>query len=86
MVLYGFEKKTQKTPPARSTPHSNANERWNDARKKGHIDRSETFDEFLAAERILGETEEAALKQVIADEIRAAMDAEGIPRPTWRRA
>jgi len=50
------------------------------ARKKGHIDRSETFDEFLAAEGILGETEEAALKQVIADQIRAAMDAEGISK------
>ncbi len=49
-------------------------------RKKGRIDRSETFDEFLAAEGILAETEEAALKQVIADQIKAAMQAEGLSK------
>jgi len=49
-------------------------------RKKGRIDRSETFDEFLAAEGILAETEEAALKQVIADQIKAAMKSEGLSK------
>jgi antitoxin HicB len=49
-------------------------------RKKGRIDRSETFDEFLATEGILAETEEAALKQVIADQIKAAMQTEGLSK------
>jgi hypothetical protein len=49
-------------------------------RKKGRIDRSETFDEFLASEGILAETEEAALKQVIADQIKAAMRTEGLSK------
>jgi hypothetical protein len=49
-------------------------------RKKGRIDRSETFDEFLASEGILAETEEAALKQVIADQIKAAMQTEGLSK------
>jgi len=48
--------------------------------KKGHIDRSETFDEFLAGQGILAETEEAALKQVIADQIKAAMELEGLSK------
>lgn len=42
-------------------------------KKKGRIDRTETFDAFLAADGLLAETEEAALKQVIADQIAAAM-------------
>ena len=50
------------------------------ARKKGHIDRSETFDEFLAGQGILAETEEAALKQVIADQIKSAMESEGLSK------
>ncbi len=49
-------------------------------RKKGHIDRTETFDEFLAGQGLLAETEEAALKQVIADQIKAAMEVEGISK------
>ena len=42
-------------------------------RKKGRIDRSETFDEFLAKDGILAETEDAALKEIIADQIKVAM-------------
>ncbi len=49
-------------------------------RQKGYIDSGETFDEFLAEEGILAETEGAALKQVIADQIKAAMEAEGISK------
>jgi antitoxin HicB len=41
--------------------------------KKGRIDRSETFDEFLASDGLLAEAEDAAVKQIIADQIRAAM-------------
>jgi len=41
--------------------------------KRGRIDRSETFDEFLAKDGLLAETEDAALKRIIADQVRAAM-------------
>lgn len=44
--------------------------------EKGYIYRSETFDDFLAADGLLEETEELALKQIIADQLLAAM-AEG---------
>jgi antitoxin HicB len=47
---------------------------------KGYIDRSESFDEFLESQGLLGECEELALKQVIADQIRAAMSAEGLSK------
>jgi hypothetical protein len=50
------------------------------SRKKGFIDRSETFDEFLAGEGLLGETEDAAIKEIIADQIKAAMDKKGISK------
>lgn len=43
-------------------------------KKKGSIDRSESFDEFLAREGLLAETEDAAIKEIIADQIRVAMD------------
>jgi antitoxin HicB len=41
--------------------------------RRGSIDRSETFDEFLAKEGILAETEDAAIKEIIADQIKVAM-------------
>ena len=37
------------------------------------IDRSETFDEFLEKEGLLSQTEDAALKAVIADQLKGAM-------------
>jgi hypothetical protein len=42
-------------------------------RKKGYVDRTETFDEFLAKDDLLAETEDAALKEIIADQIMVAM-------------
>lgn len=52
------------------------------ARKKtkGHIDRSETFDEFLAGEGLLAEAEYAAVKEIIADQIKVAMDKKGLSK------
>lgn len=47
---------------------------------KGYIDHSETFDDFLEADGLLEETEAIALKQVIADQLRAAMEAEGLTK------
>jgi hypothetical protein len=44
----------------------------------GHIARDQTFDEFLAEQGTLAECEELALKEIIADQIRAAMVASGI--------
>jgi hypothetical protein len=37
------------------------------SRPRRHIDCSETFDEFLAKDGILTETEDAAIKEIIAD-------------------
>lgn len=47
---------------------------------KAHIASDETFDAFLAGEGLLAETEELALKEIIADQIRAAMKANGLTR------
>jgi hypothetical protein len=46
-------------------------------RKKGSIDHSESFDEFLAGEGLLAETEDAAIKEIIADQIKAARPQAG---------
>ena len=46
--------------------------------KTGSIDRSESFDEFLAGEGLLAETEDAAIKEIIADQIKVAMDRQGL--------
>ncbi len=45
-------------------------------RSKGYIDRSETFDEFLAKDGLLAETEVAALKEIAADRIRIGKASE----------
>ena len=49
-------------------------------KKKGRIDRSETFDQFLAKDGILAETEDAAIKEVIADQIKVAMGKQGLSK------
>jgi antitoxin HicB len=49
-------------------------------KKKGYVDRSETFDEFLAKDGLLAETEDAALKEIIADQIKVAMASEGLTK------
>jgi DNA-binding Xre family transcriptional regulator len=41
--------------------------------KHGSIARNETFDEFLAKDDLLAETEDAAIKEIIADQIKVAM-------------
>jgi hypothetical protein len=50
------------------------------SQSKASIDRSETFDEFLAKEGLFAETEDAALKEIIADQIKVAMHAERITK------
>jgi hypothetical protein len=49
-------------------------------KRKGRVDRGESFDEFLASDGLLAETEDAALKQVIADQIQVAMNKQGITK------
>lgn len=49
-------------------------------KQKGRIDRSESFDEFLAQDGLLAETEDAAIKEIIADQIRVAMDKTGLSK------
>ena len=43
-----------------------------------HVDRTKTFDEFLAKDGLLAETEDAALKEIISDQIKVVMKAEGL--------
>jgi hypothetical protein len=49
-------------------------------RSKGRVARDETFDEFLARDGLLGEAEELALKEIIADQIRDAMKTRGLTK------
>lgn len=49
-------------------------------KKKGSIDRSESFDEFLAKDGLLAEAEDAAIKEIIADQIKVAMDKKGLSK------
>lgn len=54
--------------------------------RKGHIAPNESFDEFLAQQGILAETEELALKEIIADQIKAAMKERGITKTAMAAA
>lgn len=49
-------------------------------KRKGYIDRSETFDEFLDKEGLLAETEDSAVKEIIADQIKVAMNKQGLSK------
>ncbi len=49
-------------------------------KRKGSIDRSETFDDFLAREGLLAETEDAAIKDIIADQIKVAMQRQHLSK------
>jgi antitoxin HicB len=46
--------------------------------EQGHVDRTETFEEFLEKDGLLAKTEDAALKEIIADQIKVAMAQEGL--------
>ena len=46
--------------------------------KKGRIGSS--FDDFLAEEGILEECEERAIKRILADQVKAAMEEEGLSK------
>ena len=47
---------------------------------KGRVAQDETFDDFMAKQGLLAETEELALKEIIADQIRDAMKAKGLTK------
>ena len=49
-------------------------------KRKGSIDRNESFDEFLAKQGLLEKTEDAAIKEIIADQIKAAMDQQHLSK------
>ena len=51
-----------------------------DKKVRGYVDRSETFDEFLARDGIFADTEDAAIKEVIADQIKVAMDKQKLSK------
>ena len=48
--------------------------------KKGSIARDETFDDFLSQQGLLAEAEELAIKELIAEQIIAAMEKQGITK------
>lgn len=48
--------------------------------KRSEVDRSESFDEFLARDGLLAETEDAAIKEIIADQIKVAMNRKGLSK------
>lgn len=48
--------------------------------RRGSIDRTETFDDFLASEGLLAETEDTAIKEIIADQIKNAMDKQHLSK------
>ncbi len=48
--------------------------------KKDTVDRSESFDAFLKRDGLLAETEDAAIKEIIADQIKVAMDRQGLSK------
>ncbi len=56
------------------------NEKRSMKRGKGSIDRSETFDDFLAKEGLLAEAEDTAIKEIIADQIKVAMDKQHLSK------
>jgi len=47
---------------------------------KGRIARDETFDDFLEAQGLLAEAEELAIKELIAEQIRTAMEQQGVTK------
>jgi antitoxin HicB len=51
-----------------------------DKNRRGSIDRSKTFDDFLEKEGLLAETEDAAIKEIIADQIKVAMDKQHLSK------
>ncbi len=48
--------------------------------RKGSVARDETFDDFLSQEGLLAETEELAIKELIAEQIRSAMELQGLTK------
>lgn len=49
-------------------------------RKKASINRRETIDAFLERDGLLAEAEAAAIKEIIADQIKVAMDKKGLSK------
>jgi hypothetical protein len=49
-------------------------------KKKGFVDRNGAFDEFLARDGLLAEAEDLAIKEIIADQIKIAMDERGLSK------
>jgi len=60
--------------------HSRNHERAKQQAEKRTIDRSGSFDYFLAKDDLLAETEDAAIKEIIADQIKVAMDKKGLSK------
>jgi antitoxin HicB len=48
--------------------------------RKARVDRSKSFGEFLEKDGLLAETEDAAINEIIADQIKVAMDKKGLSK------
>jgi antitoxin HicB len=82
VLVHGFIKKTRKTP---AKDMELALKRMEGSGIEGHGSEEEgenrlVFDGFLAEEGILETCEEQALKQILADQIRAAMEKDRITK------
>jgi len=49
-------------------------------RAPARVNRSESFDDFLEKDGLLAETEDAAIKEIIADQIKVAMGKKGLSK------
>lgn len=48
--------------------------------RKARVDGGESFDEFLDTQDLFAETEEMAIQEIIADQIKVAMDKKGLSK------
>lgn len=48
--------------------------------RKGNVARDETFDDFLSQEGLLAEAEELAIKELIAEQVKSAMEVQGLTK------
>ncbi|MCY3736853.1 MAG: type II toxin-antitoxin system RelE/ParE family toxin [Gemmatimonadaceae bacterium] len=82
LLLHGFIKKSQKTPPAIWLWHD-PDWRFSGGTMKGHVGSS--FDEFLAEEGLLSEAEATAVKRVIAYQLCQFMEENKLSKSAMAR-